>query len=287
MEYALEVKNLTKEYGDFALKNIHFCLPKGTIMGIIGENGAGKSTTFKAILNLIKADSGEVTLYGKKLTEKERELKEQIGVVFDGISFYQTLTPEQVGKISACAYESFDMAEYEKYLEKFALPPRKEIKQMSKGMQVKLCLSVALSHHAKILLLDEPTSGLDPIIRDDILDVFLDFVQDEEHSILISSHITSDLEKIADYITFIHEGSILLSDTKDNLMYHYGLMKCRKEQFLKLDKADIAAYRKMDYQYEVLVEDRDAAKRKYQDVVIDAASLDEIMLLYVKGARAE
>ena len=284
--YALEVNNLNKSYGDFSLKDICLKLPKGSIMGLIGENGAGKSTTFKAILDLVKKDSGKVAFYGECLNDEAKELKEEIGVVFDGINFYETLTPEQVGKISSAAYKKWDQTIYEGYLRKFKLDKKKEIKTFSKGMQVKLCLAVALSHHAKLLILDEATSGLDPIMRDEILDVFLDFVQDEEHAILISSHITSDLEKVADYITFIHEGKIVLSKTKDELIYEYGVLRCKKDVFEKMDPSDRIAYRKMDYQYEVLVRDKRKAECKYKEAVVDAASLDEIMLLYVKGETA-
>jgi len=284
--YALEVENLTKSYKGFTLKDICLQLPKGSIMGLIGENGAGKSTIFKAILDLIKKDSGEVTFYGEHLSDEAKNLKEDIGVVFDGINFYETLTPEQVGKISMSAYKNWDQAVYEDYIRKFKLDKKKEIKTFSKGMQVKLCLAVALSHHAKLLILDEATSGLDPIMRDEILDVFLDFVQEEEHAILISSHISSDLEKVADYITFIHDGKIVLSKTKDELIYEYGVLRCKKEIFDKMEPSDRLAYRKMDYQYEVLVSNKKKMAAKYKEAVVDPASLDEIMLLYVKGEIA-
>ena len=215
MEPALQITNLTKEYPGFKLDHVSFTLPRGTIMGLIGENGAGKSTTINAVLDLIKRDDGSITYWGKELSQDPRQLKEDIGVVFDGINFYETLTPAKVGKISAAAYRQWDPAVYKSYLEKFQLPSDKEIKTFSKGMKMKLCIANALSHDPKLLILDEATSGLDPVMRDDILDVFLDFIQDENHSILMSSHITTDLEKVADYITFIHEGKIIFSRTKD------------------------------------------------------------------------
>lgn len=281
--YALEVAHLNKSYKDFSLKDICLKLPKGSIMGLIGENGAGKSTTFKAILDLVKKDSGKVAFYGEALSDGAKDLKEDIGVVFDGISFYETLTPKQVGKIGASTYRNWDMAVYEDYIKRFNLDTNKEIKNFSKGMQVKLSLAFALSHHAKLLILDEATSGLDPVMRDDILDIFLEFVQDEEHAILISSHISSDLEKVADYITFIHEGRIVLSKTKDELIYDYGILRCKKDVFDKMAKEDQVAYRKTAYQYEVLVKDKKKMAAKYKEAIVDAASLDEIMLIYVKG----
>lgn len=286
MEYALQIEHLDKSYSEFALKDICLQLPKGSIMGLIGENGAGKSTMMKAVLNLIQKDRGEIEILGRHMEEDAGSLKEEIGVVFDEIHFHETLTPKRIGKICANAYKSWDMQEYEGYLKRFNLPVEKEIKTFSKGMKVQLSLATALSHHAKLLILDEATSGLDPVVRDEILDIFLDFVQDEEHSILVSSHITSDLEKAADYITFLHNGKILLSKSKDELIYHYGILRCGKEAFEQLEKEDILAFRKMDYQYEVLVADRKAMQKKYEKTVVDAATLEEIMLLYIKGVTA-
>jgi ABC-2 type transport system ATP-binding protein len=182
-------------------------------------------------------------------------------------------------------FSKWDNALFKEYLSKFKLPEKQKIKGFSRGMTMKLGVAVALSHHPKLLILDEATSGLDPIVRDDILDVFLDFVQDENNSILLSSHITSDLEKVADYITFIHNGNIILSEKKDVLIYNYGVMRCKSAQFEKIDKADILAYRKHDYQIDVLVSDRQDVERKYRDIVIDNISIEEIMLMLVKGER--
>lgn len=205
MNAILQVENLTKQYADFKLDHVSFSVPKGTIMGLIGENGAGKSTTINAILDLIHKDDGTVTFWGQELSST-KQIKEDVGVVFDGINFYETLTPAKVGKIAGAAYKQWDGHLFQDYLKRFQLPADKEIKSLSKGMKMKLCIAVALSHNPKLLILDEATSGLDPVMRDDILDVFLEFVQDENHSILMSSHITTDLEKVADYITFIHQG---------------------------------------------------------------------------------
>lgn len=287
MDVILQVDNLTKQYSDFKLDNVSFSIPKGTIMGLIGENGAGKSTTINAILDLIKKDGGTVTFWGQELTENTKQLKEDIGVVFDGINFYETLTPAKVGKISQVAYSQWDASLYQGYLKRFALPDDKEVKTFSKGMKMKLCIAVALSHHPKLLILDEATSGLDPVMRDDILDVFLDFVQDENHSILMSSHITTDLEKVADYITFIHQGKVLFCKSKDELRYHYGIIRCGAALFDAIDKSEVLAYRKCDYQWDVLVANKDSARHKYKNAIVDDASIDDILLLYVKGEQAK
>lgn len=284
MSNILEVEDLTKQYAGFKLDHVSFSVPKGTIMGLIGENGAGKTTTISAILDLIRKDEGTVRFWGQELSSS-RQFREDIGVVFDGINFYETLTPAKVGKISAAAYRQWDSSLYRNYLGRFQLPADREIKSMSKGMKMKLCIAIALSHRPKLLILDEATGGLDPVMRDDILDVFLDFVQDEEHSILMSSHITSDLEKIADYITFIHQGKVLFCKTKDELRYRYGIIRCGAAVFDRIDREEILALRKEDYQWNVLVADREKARRKYKDAVVDDATIDDIMLLYVKGEQ--
>lgn len=285
MNDALKVEHVNKTYPGFSLTDVCFELPKGSIMGLVGENGAGKSTIIKILLGLVQKDSGKVQILGERDLEKNKYVKEDIGVVFDEINFYETLTPVKVEKICKNAYKNWDSTAYASYLEQFSLPKDKEIKTFSKGMQVKLCLAVAMSHQAKLLLLDEPTSGLDPIVREELLDIFLEFVQDEEHAVLLSSHITTDLEKIADYITFLHKGNVIFSTSKDELIYHYGLVKCKEALFRQMDRGDILAYRKLDYSYEVLVADREMAGRKYPEAVIDPATIEEIMLLYVKGEK--
>lgn len=283
MDAALNVQNLTKQYPGFKLDGVSFTLPKGAILGLVGENGAGKSTTIRAILGLTQADAGSVTFWGQALTEDAKQLKEDIGVVFDSPSFYETLTPARIGRISQAAYARWDAALYQRYLERFALPADKEIKTFSKGMKAKLDLAAALAHHPKLLILDEATSGLDPVMRDDILDLFLDFVQDEEHAILLSSHITTDLEKVADYIAFLHQGRLVFCKSKDELRYQYGIVRCGAAAFDALDKNELLAWRRCDYQWEALVPDKEAARRRYKDVVVDDASIDDILLLYVKG----
>lgn len=286
MDNILEVRNLTKQYADFTLDHVSFSIPKGTIMGLIGENGAGKSTTINAILDLIHKDDGTVTFWGQELSSA-KQLKEDIGVVFDGINFYETLTAAKVGKISQAAYKQWEDRLYREYLNRFQLPTDKEIKTFSKGMKMKLCIAVALSHKPKLLILDEATSGLDPVMRDDILEVFLEFVQNEEHSIMISSHITTDLEKVADSITFIHQGKVLFCKAKDELRYQYGIIRCGAAIFDEIDKSEILAYRKEDYQWNVLVADKEKARRRYKNAVVDDAAIDDILLLYVKGERTK
>lgn len=285
MDYILEVKDLEKKYMDFTLDKISFSIPSGTIVGLIGENGAGKSTTINAILNLIRKDGGEIKVLGKEMTDSDTGMRNEIGVVFDGNNFYETLTPRKIGNIMAKVYTNWDMSCFEDYLKRFQLPVSKEIKQFSKGMKMKFTIAVALSHNPRLLILDEATSGLDPIVRDEVLDIFLDFVQDENHAVLVSSHITSDLEKIADYITFIHKGKLIFSLSKDELIYNYGIIKCGREQFMKMDSDDIITYRKKDYEYEILVSDKTRMERKYKNCLMNDVTIDDIMLLYVKGEK--
>ena len=255
------------------------------IMGLIGENGAGKSTTINAVLGLIQKEAGSICVLGKE--QLDNEIKEQIGVVFDGNNYPEIFSTRKLNRVMKDIYHSWEEHTFLNLLKKFSLPADKPMKQFSKGMKMKLAIAVALSHNSKLLILDEATSGLDPIIRDDILDILLDFAQDETHSILISSHITTDLEKIADYIVFIHEGQVVFSKPKDELIERYGIIKCGAAQFEALDKLDIIAYRKMDYEWQALVADRAAMKKKYPKALIDSASIDEIMLLYIKGERGK
>ena len=283
MTNALTISGLTKTYKDFTLDHVSFTVPNGSIVGLIGENGAGKSTTINAALGLIQKEDGHVSILGNE--ELDNDIKEQIGVVFDGSNYPELLSPDKINRIMKNIFHSWDEQTYFQLLKQFSLPTDKQIKQFSKGMKMKLAVSAALSHHSKLLILDEATSGLDPIIRDDILDMLLDFVQDEEHSILVSSHITSDLEKIADYIVFIHEGKVVFSKAKDELLEQYGIIKCGAAQFDALDKSDVIVYRKMDYEWQVLIADRAKMQKKYPKAMIVPVTIDEIMLLYVKGDK--
>lgn len=283
MGSALEIHELTKKYEDFTLDHISFQVPSGSIVGLIGENGAGKTSTINAVLGLIKKDSGEIEILGENADNLSSPVKEEIGVVFDGSNFSEELTPVKLNKVLRDVYSSWDQALFSKLLEQMEVPLFKKIKTFSKGMKMKLSIAVALAHHPRLLILDEATSSLDPVMRDDILDMFLDFVQDEEHSILVSSHITSDLEKVADYIVFIHKGKIIFAKSKDELLENYGIIKCGREQFEALDKEDQITYRRLDYEWQVLTADRNRAQKKYPKALVIPATIDEIMLLYVKG----
>lgn len=283
MGSALEIHELTKKYEDFTLDHISFQVPSGSIVGLIGENGAGKTSTINAVLGLIKKDSGEIEILGENADNLSSPVKEEIGVVFDGSNFSEELTPVKLNKVLRDVYSSWDQALFSKLLEQMEVPLFKKIKTFSKGMKMKLSIAVALAHHPRLLILDEATSGLDPVMRDDILDMFLDFVQDEEHSILVSSHITSDLEKVADYIVFIHKGKIIFAKSKDELLENYGIIKCGREQFEALDEEDQITYRRLDYEWQVLTADRNRAQKKYPKALVIPATIDEIMLLYVKG----
>lgn len=283
MKDVLTVKGLTKNYQDFTLDHVSFEIPQGSIVGLIGENGAGKSTIIKAVLGLIKKDDGEITLFGRQDGALNKEIKEQIGVVFDGSNFSGDLSPRKLNKVFKDIYRSWDEDLYISLLEKMAVPVNQKIKTFSKGMKMKLSLVAAFAHHPRLLILDEATSGLDPVMRDDILDMFLEFVQDEENSILVSSHITSDLEKVADYIIFVQNGSVIFSKPKDELLENYGIIKCGDAAFERIEKEDRIACRKLDYEWQILVEDRNKIQKKYKEAMVVPATIDEIMLLYVKG----
>lgn len=285
MENAITVRGMSKEYKDFALRDVSFSLPSGSIMGFIGENGAGKSTTLKAILNIIGYKSGEVKILGMDAVKDEKAIKEQIGVVFEESCFHDNLNAKDISKVMANVYSNWDNTLFVEYLKKFKLPDNKVVKEFSRGMKMKLCIAAALSHHPKLLILDEATSGLDPIVREEILDIFLEFIQDEEHSILVSSHITSDLDKIADYITFIHEGQIVFSESKLDLVDKMGLVRCGSTEFQGLNKKDILRYRKSEFGYDLLVQDKNRFQINHRDTVIDPVTVEQIMLFYVRGEK--
>ncbi len=287
MENILELQQICKSFpkSNFILDKLSFSLPYGAILGFVGENGAGKTTTIGCILNTVRKDSGMVKLFGKEMRDIDTDIREKIGVVYDGDNFPGFWTAKQLSQVMEGIYTQWDHALFQKYLEDFHLPVKQKIKHYSRGMTMKLAIAVALSHHPQLLILDEATSGLDPIMRDEMLDVFLEFVQEESHSILLSSHITSDLEKVADYITFIHNGKLIMTASKNDLVYNYAVMRCKESQFLALDPGDIIAYRKRDFQIDVLVNNGKEAQRKYKGSVVDHVSVDEIMLLLVKGER--
>lgn len=281
MENNLQISNLSKHYKDFSLKNISFDLPCGAIMGLIGENGAGKTTTIKAILNMIKIDGGQILIFGKDHIAGEQKIKEQVGIVLDKGFFYEEINPEEICLIMLKTVKAFDKAKFYEYLKLFELPS-KPIKSFSRGMLVKLKIAIALSRPARLLILDEPTSGLDPVVRTEILDLLQEFVQDEEKSILISSHITSDLEQIADYISYINNGELVFCQNKDSLLEQYGILRCDQSELSLIDKSLIVGTRKSQFNIEALIKNKAAIKRAYPELTVDKATIDEIMLYHVR-----
>lgn len=287
MDYILEVQNLCKTYPDtkFMLNNITFGVNKGTIVGIVGKNGAGKSTTINTILNIINKDSGVIKVFGEEIRDDKVDVRNNIAVVFDKINFYEELTPKKLEKVLSDVYTNWDKETFSRLLNRFDIPSDKKIKLLSRGMAMKLSISVALSHKAKLLILDEATSGLDPVVREEILDIFLEFVEDENNAILLSSHISSDLEKVADYIIFIDNGAIILNETKDKLLYEYGIVRMRQKDFEDLNRAEYITFRKRGLQFEALVADKKRFAKKHPDIVVDSTTIDEMLALLTKGEK--
>ena len=283
MENAIEVRGLCKNYGAFQLQNVSFTLPRGSIMGLIGENGAGKSTTIKAILNLIHRDGGEVSVLGMDCARNERDIKERVGVVLDESTFHDMLTAREVDKILSKIYRNWDHQLFIKYLDRFSLPENKSIKAYSKGMKMKLSIAAALSVQPGLLILDEATSGLDPVVRNEILDEFLDFIQDERKAVLISSHITSDLEKVADYVTYLHRGRVVVSGARDELLESYGRVACSLEDLKKIDRKYLVGCRKNRFGCEALVNNRREIQFLLPGLTVDPVTLEDIMVYTVKG----
>lgn len=285
MEATIKVKNLNKKYEGFELKNISFEIPEGSIVGLIGENGAGKTTTIKSILNIINSE-GEIQVLGKDIKQNEKEIKSKLGVVLDDSFLSEYLTPKKINSIMKDFYNTWDKKLFEKYIKIFKLPENKMIKDFSSGMKMKLKIATAISHKPQILILDEPTSGLDPIVKNEILDIFRQFIaEDETRSILVSTHITTDLEHISDYIMFIKNGEITLNLPTSEILENYGIVKCDEKDFSKISKEDYEYYRKEKYQYEVLVKNKKMIKSKYGISTIDKASIEDIMLFYIKGEK--
>lgn len=281
----IEIKNVSKKYDGFFLDNISFDVPAGAIVGLIGENGAGKTTTIKAILNIINSE-GSVQILGKDSKRDEKEIKKDLGVVLDDSFLSNYLTPKQISSVMKDFYSTWDENKYEELLKQFGLPNGKLIKDFSSGMKMKLKIAVSISHHPKLLILDEPTSGLDPVVRNEILDIFRMYIEeDETRSILLSSHITTDLEHISDYIVFIDKGKIVLKAPTGELLEDYGIVKCTKEEFSKIEEEDYIRYKKGKYQYEILISEKNSFKKKYNIMAIDKPSIEDIMLFYIKGER--
>lgn len=279
MENALEITGLCKQYAGFALQDVGFTLPRGSVMGFIGENGAGKTTTIKAILNLIRPDSGDIRVLGLDNRKDERAFKERIGVVLEDGSFLNTLNACHVDTLLGKAYQNWHSDQFFGFMKRFHIDEKKPIKDYSKGMRMKVAIASALSHDAELLIMDEPTSGLDPIVRDEVLDVFYDFMQDERHAILLSSHITSDLDKIADFITFIHNGQIALSEPRDELLDTYGVLRCTADQMAALSPEAVRAKRAGAFGCEALVR-RGQVPANWP---VETVNIEQIMLFLTRG----
>ncbi|MBR4554727.1 MAG: ABC transporter ATP-binding protein [Ruminococcus sp.] len=286
-ENAIEIKGLTKHYDGFTLDGISFDVPKGSIMGFIGQNGAGKSTTIYSLLGIVKPDEGEIKIFGKDFRENELEIKHDISAVFDELPFHEQLNAKMLDRMLSHIFKDWSSETFKSYLDRFSLPYKKKFGRFSKGMKMKLQIAAALSHNARLLIMDEATTGLDPVVRNEILDIFMEYLQDEDHSILMSSHITSDLEKIADSVTFIDKGKILLTGYKDDILASHGILKCTKSDYAAIDKADYISARVSDVGAELLISDRAACERKYPGAVIDSAALDDIMVYYVNREKKE
>ncbi|NLG53558.1 MAG: ABC transporter ATP-binding protein [Clostridiales bacterium] len=280
MSAILSLRGVSKSYNDFHLDGVSFELPEGSIMGLIGENGAGKTTTIKLILNQIRRSSGEIKVFGLDAIEDEREIKEQLGVVLDESFFHLTLTANDVARIIGNIYKSFDGRVFGEYLDRLELPRRKRIKEYSRGMKMKLSIAAALSHNPRLLILDEATSGLDPIVRNQILDILCEFIQEESRGVLLSTHITSDLERIADYITYIHNGKVVFSERRDFLNDRYRIVSADIEDIGKIPGEYIVGMRKISFGSQALVKDYEEFKADIPDVSAACASLEEIMLFY-------
>ncbi len=287
MQHMLEIKNLSKTFQDFSLKDISFSLEKGYIMGFIGPNGAGKTTTVKLILNLLHKDSGQIKIFGLDNTEHQQEIKNRIGFVFNEHHYYDHLTVEKMKNIIAPFYQHWDDEIFNRYLADFNLPPDKKIKDLSKGMKMKFSLAVALSHHAELLIMDEPTSGLDPVARNELLEILTGLIQDENKGILLSSHITSDLDKIADYITLINDGKILLSCSKEELLDRHAVVKGGRDLLDGDVRKLFIGIKENQFGFEGLTADRRQAQRLLtDDVLMEKPTLEDIMLYYTKEDAA-
>ena len=269
---AIELRDLEKHYRDFDLR-ISLTLPQGCILGLVGENGAGKSTTIRMLLGMTRPDGGSLQVLGQPQADKE-----QIGVVLDEPAFPECLTAKQVGKVMAGIFRSWDKAAYEGYLKKLGLPESKSFKEFSRGMKMKLSIAVALSHHPRLLVLDEPTSGLDPVVRDEVVELFADFARQEDHSVLISSHIVSDLEKLCDYVAFLHKGRLLLCEERDALREEYGLAQLSKADFEALDPAAVVGSRRSPYGVSAILR-RSAAPA---GLAREPVSIEDLFILMVK-----
>lgn len=287
MENALHIENLSKTYPGFALRDVSMTIPCGSIMGFIGENGAGKSTTIKLILNMLHRENGCIQVLGMDNLKEEKAIKERLGVVLGEPNLPGNMNGIKISRMMSGIYSRWEEEAFFANLDKFGLKKEMKLKAYSRGMKMKLSIAMALSHQAQLLILDEPTSGLDPIVRDEILDIFLDFIQDETHSIFVASHIVEDLEKIADYITFIHKGKILLSEDKDRLLEKYVVLKGPREAFLQYAPSQLIGYKENSFGAQAMIERRHVKNNpRSETLAADPARIQDIMLYFVKGERS-
>lgn len=283
----IELKGVSKDYGDFKLDDVSFSVPEGSVCGFIGQNGAGKTTTIRIILDAINRDSGEVYVFGKSMDKDSALLRENIGVVFDEMGFHDFLNARQINTIMKNVYKNWNEEKYFEYLKLFSLPTKKACGSFSRGMRMKLQIATALSHNAKLLIMDEPTSGLDPIVRNEMLQIFREYVVEEDHTILLSSHITGDLEKLADEVVFIDGGKIVLKGNKDEILEKHGILRCKKDELKNISKSLLVSAETSSLGAEVLVNDRKAAEKLYPEMIIEPAELEQIMIYYVNRAKGQ
>jgi ABC-2 type transport system ATP-binding protein len=284
MDNILEVKNLSKGFKDFQLKNLSFTMERGFIMGFIGPNGAGKSTTIKLIMNLLKRDSGEIKVFGKDNLKNEKEIKNKIGFVYDESHYYEELTIAEMKSVIAPLYKQWDESSYKKYIKEFALPEKKKIKELSKGTKMKFSLSLALSHGAELLILDEPTSGLDPVVRSELLEILSYIMQDEAKGVFFSTHITSDLDKIADYITLINNGELLFTSPKDDVLDNYSIIKGGLEFIDKDLKGEFVGLKENSFGFEGLTNNKNKIIKLFGNkVIVEKPTLEDIILYHTKN----
>ena len=285
MDYAIEIDHLTKHYPDFTLNDITLHIPSGSIVGVIGENGAGKSTLIRSMLGIIHCDAQHLQYFGQNFRENEKEIKEQIAVIFDHTHFNQKFTPKFIGSLMSRTYRNWNMETYQNYLSHFHIPPTKRLEKFSRGMKMKLEFAIAFSHDARLLILDEATSGLDPIVRDDVLSMIRTFTEEEDHTVLMSSHITSDLDKIADYIAYIHEGRLVFMKSCEEIQEDHGVIHAGKDLLTALNSENVIAYIKEPYSYSILISHRSSIQQTFPDLEIQRPSVEELMLFYAKGEK--
>lgn len=281
----ITLKGISKDYGDFKLDDVSFSVPEGSVCGFIGQNGAGKTTTIQIILDAINRDGGEVFVFGKSMDQDAAAVREDIGVVFDEMGFHDFLTAAQINTIMKNIYKNWNQETYFDYLKRFSLPAKKACGSFSRGMRMKLQIAAALSHEAKLLIMDEPTSGLDPIVRNEMLQIFREFVVEEDHTILLSSHITGDLEKLADEVVFIDGGKIVLTGNKDELLEKHGILRCKRNEVKEIEESLIVSAEVSGLGAEILVNDRKAAAKMYPQMIVEQASLEEIMIYYINQEK--